>query len=1229
MKIPLGSINYFAGQSKKQVQSMTSSSKYIKTSAYDHAKHILDANGHIVIIGKPGAGKSRLSFQLANDMCSEGDTTSYTQKNPIILDSAVDVEQSVQQQENLVVVVDDLFGKFQMSYKAAMKWSTRARAIIRQCGPLSQLRRNCIILNMRKEIFEKSKTLFEGNELLSTENIIDMDNIGLTEDEKMEMLNEYAPCIKNTDFDTILKTETSVFGYPQCCTMLAKNPTADKFQFIEMLENPVQLFEQEFRRIKAESPAVYLVLCLVFVHGECHESRLDINNSRYMALLGHMQALDDAEGIDNEKLSKAADDCTPFYLNRNDSVFSFAHHTIHDSIAKCLWEDSQTYVIENCRADFLKRIAVGDTSEFIIRGNLRSKLLDRLRSEIADGCEDSLKDVSESVALYDEGFFKNMFEDKKLLNGNFIYHLIRCTTNENVPAFIISNLKLLDIRKILAEACEYNNDKLLNLLLARGILPDLDTVYSAIKGGKGATIMKIIKRSSVSCQQKILSKQKPDVATNILQEICLSGNANVFQDYLGLIDMVEKETISWSELLICGIYGHSLEIVDLCVRNGANLECRSGYQETVLHIACSEACLDIAEFLLRMFPGLKEKTDIDGYTPIFIAVIGSHFSVVELLINNAADIMKTDNLGRTILHMSCCKGTEEMSQYILERFPDLVSVGSNTAYTLHYAAMGGSQKLFIKLTEMGQRAEMLDRDGTSVIHWACGQTGNDEIVKFLTYAYPDLVHRIDGLGWSLLHASASAGSTSVLNHLISKGLDVFQCTKGGKNVLHLACEFTSKMTRMEYIQYLIDSFPDLLHVVDDAGRTGLHYAAKNGSLPEIQLLETVGFDIEKPDIEGKNSLNVACFYCEEPTHMESIKYMISKMPQAFTMKTWNGGLHVVHCAAESGYFPLIEYLEGQGANMNVRDDIGFTVLHRACVTGKLDMAKYIAEKYPRQIAMKDEQENTILHFAAMTYNLDLVKFLIDIHPDMYATNCRRLNFFDACLYDPVMGISEDDKLSMVTYLTTNYSELMTKYTLMCAAIGGSVEIIKYLTSLSNKRLDINFKDMGITILQKVCCPVKKDGMENQMDMVQFLISTYPKLLYMRDTTGRTSLHYAAKGGNIAVLDFLVFKGLNANVEYEGKTVLHEACAYHKLKMVQHLTLAYPQLIHMVDRNNRTALHETMESTSQDDVVVDIVKHLVEKGCPLHKKSATGETPIAIAKRRKNMNAVILLSAAMV
>ena len=109
--------------------------------------------------------------------------------------------------------------------------------------------------------------------------------------------------------------------------------------------------------------------------------------------------------------------------------------------------------------------------------------------------------------------------------------------------------------------------------------------------------------------------------------------------------------------------------------------------------------------------------------------------------------------------------------------------------------------------------------------------------------------------------------------------------------------------------------------------------------------------------------------------------------------------------------------------------------------------------------------------------------------------------------------------------------------------------------------------------------------DGDLSTVQRIVSAGKQSVSSRDSMQRTPLHRAARGGQVAVIHFLLEKGADINARDEYKwTPLHMAAESNKAEAVKSL-IDRGADIRARDSDARTALHRAAEHNSGDAITV--------------------------------------------
>ena len=185
-----------------------------------------------------------------------------------------------------------------------------------------------------------------------------------------------------------------------------------------------------------------------------------------------------------------------------------------------------------------------------------------------------------------------------------------------------------------------------------------------------------------------------------------------------------------------------------------------------------------------------------------------------------------------------------------------------------------------------------------------------------------------------------------------------------------------------------------VYMTTDAGRTALHYAAKNSSHKEgdaedmlfNKTTKTTGFYILKliaeklhqndlctVDLKKRTPLHLAAKY----GHIEAVAFLYNKLPDDMKYAIDKDGRTPLHLAAKYDHKNVVKFLFPQYPDhvKYAPDNDGKTLLHLAAVH-RGDMIEFLFPQFPDPIKYTaDKDGNTLLHLATIQRCVGVLKFL--------------------------------------------------------------------------------------------------------------------------------------------------------------------------------------------------------------------------------------------------------------
>ncbi|XP_071105461.1 uncharacterized protein [Haliotis cracherodii] len=682
---------------------------------------------------------------------------------------------------------------------------------------------------------------------------------------------------------------------------------------------------------------------------------------------------------------------------------------------------------------------------------------------------------------------------------------------------------------------------------------------------------------------------------------CMCGNKTIVQHLVLPSNINTRGQNGWTSVMLAAVKGHQ-SLFDLLVSKQADLTLVDKDGNSVLHLACVGGNKAIVQHLVS--PSNINTRGLIGSTPVMMAAIKGHQSVVDLLVSKQADLTLVDKDGNSALHLACRGGNKAIVQHLVS--PSNINTrGQNGRTPVMMAAFQGHQSVFELLVSKQADLTLVDKDGNSVLYLAC-VGGNKAIVQHLVS--PSNINTRGENGLTPVMIAAAQGHQSVFDLLVSKEADLTLVDKYGNSVLHHACVGGNKAI----VQHLVS--PSNINTRGENGLTPVMMAAAQGHQSVFDLLVSKEADLTLVDKYGNSVLHHACVGGNKAI----VQHLVS--PSNINTRGENR-LTPVMRAADQGHQSVFDLLVSKKTDLTLVDKYGNSVLHHACVGGNEAIVQHLVS--PSNINTRGLNGGTPVMIAAFQGHQSVFDLLVSKEADLTLVD----KYGNIVLHLACLGGNKAIVQHLVSPSNINTRGQHGRTPVMMAAFQGHQSVFDLLVS---KQSDLTLVDIqGNSVLHLACHSGNKA-------IVQHLVS--PSNINTRGQNGRAPVMMAAAQGHQSVFDLLVSRQADLTlVDKHGNSVLHLACLGGNKAIVQHLVS--PSNINTRGLNGGTpvmiaafqghqSVFDLLVSKEADLTLVDkdgnsvlhlacqdgnkaIVQHLVSPS-NINTRGLKGRTPVMIA-----------------
>ncbi|TGZ53653.1 uncharacterized protein [Temnothorax longispinosus] len=675
---------------------------------------------------------------------------------------------------------------------------------------------------------------------------------------------------------------------------------------------------------------------------------------------------------------------------------------------------------------------------------------------------------------------------------------------------------------------------------------------------------------------------------------------------------------AWSEgyVLLCdAVKNKHAAVAKLLLTSGSKVNSKNrNPSDTPLHFAVINGDIEIVEMILDKGANIDAENEF-GRTPLHDAIRNKKMEVTELLLKYGADVNARDNDGTSLLHVAVEMGCLQIVEHLLKcgAYVNCVCTSAwKQGYTpLHFAVEKGSKEVITLLLSRGANVDVKGEDSITSLHIAA-KKGYIRIAEDLLN-HGACIHSLTlKEGYTPLHFASEQGNEEAVKLFLNRGADINASTKGNLTPLYIA----TKTGRKTVVKLLLQHGAKVDNQ-DKDGKTILQLAVEKGYLTIVE-------DVLKycPDINNqsnRSSLKIAV-----PGYGGKYKKIVEDLLEYYGFIADPEDAidpKLLHAAVEKGYLKIVGDLLKYGANVNTLHNStfkeGFTPLHSAAKNKQEEVAKLLIS-YEADINAQDKTGKTPIFYAIENADLKITKLLLTNRANVkdssellnIAVKKECIEIVEALLQH-VADINASDKYGRTALHFTALSESKGFFENFTNKDPDTIkgEIAKLLLS-KGANVDAQTKN-GVTTLHAAI----QEGYEK---VVEALLE-YNANVNSRVKSDITPLHLSAQRGNKKISTMLLNKGANVNAKQKnGTTALHIATQKGHKKVVKVL-LKCGAKVDSKMKNDITPLHLGAKKGYRK-----IIETILKFGADINSRDEYGRTALHIASQEGHTEVVATL-----
>ncbi|ETK85267.1 hypothetical protein L915_09866 [Phytophthora nicotianae] len=333
-----------------------------------------------------------------------------------------------------------------------------------------------------------------------------------------------------------------------------------------------------------------------------------------------------------------------------------------------------------------------------------------------------------------------------------------------------------------------------------------------------------------------------------------------------------------------------------------------------------------------------ENTDIDGHSPLSLAVANGLTEATRLLVRAGCDVNTRSLSLESPLYLACEHGWDVLVDMLLDANAQRDCAVAGGATALCAAAKNGHRSTVLRILAAERQAEdeaqvrgrMAKRQLVQALFLAC-EGGHLFVVSDLLLLTELDANVLMDENVSPLYLACQMGYEAIVSLLLERGANpAFRRPNGGVSCLYIAAQEGHD----QIVRLLLHAGADAHAKMDDMS-TALHIAARMGRKAVSRTLLRYGARLDDQTRSGLTALYIA----SEEGHAKLVEFLL-EVGAARDIQTVSGAT-ALFAAAHRGHYTVVEALLLGGASATVSKHNGMSPLDAATLVGDIKIAKLL------------------------------------------------------------------------------------------------------------------------------------------------------------------------------------------------------------------------------------------------------------------------------------------------